>query len=217
MVTQPDPAESSGLVLSCLCVRRGIGFLSLVLPTVLILGNRWWDGGGIRGSISDYYFTVMRDYFVGTMCAMGVLLVSYRYRRQDNYLSNAVAVFAIGVALFPTTARSTNPTAAQTLVGYVHLACATLFFLGMAYFSLFQFTRTEPGLIPTAQKRQRNAVCRVCGIAIVACLALVVVTNLVFTNHVRDQVHPVFWLESIAVWAFSVSWLVKGEFLFLRD
>jgi hypothetical protein len=87
----------------------------------------------------------------------------------------------------------------------------------MAYFSLFQFTRTEPGLIPTAQKRQRNAVCRVCGIAIVACLALVVVTNLVFTNHVRDQVHPVFWLESIAVWAFSVSWLVKGEFLFLRD
>src|SRR5664280_3235431 len=74
MVTQPDPAESSGLVLSCLGVRRGIGFLSLVLPIVLILGNRWLDGGGIRGSISDYYFTVMRDYFVGTMCARGSFL-----------------------------------------------------------------------------------------------------------------------------------------------
>jgi hypothetical protein len=217
MMTQPDPVENSGLALSCLGLRRGIGFLSLALPIVLILGNRWLDGGGLRGSISDYYFTVMRDYFVGTMCALGVLLVSYRYRREDNYLSNAVAVFAIGVALFPTAPSGANPTAAQTLVGYVHLACATLFFLGMACFSLFLFPRTETGLIPTPQKRQRNAVYRVCGIAIVGCLVLVVVTNVVFTSNLRDQVHPVFWLESIAVWAFSVSWLVKGEFLFLKD
>ena len=118
---------------------------------------------------------------------------------------------------FPLRRASRSPTAVQTLVGYVHLACATLFFLGMAYFSLFLFTRTDLGLILTAKKRQRDAVDRVCGIVIVACLVLVVVTNSVFTNHVRDQVHPVFWLEPIAVWAFSVSWLVKGEFLFLRD
>jgi len=58
---------------------------------------------------------------------------------------------------------------------------------------------------------------RVCGLVIVACLVLAVVTNFVFPDHLKEELHPLFWLESIAVWAFSVSWLIKGEFLFLRD
>jgi hypothetical protein len=77
MMTQPDPAKKSGrLALSRLGLRRGIGFLSLVLPFVLMLGTTWLGSGGIRGSISGYCYTVMPDYFVATMCAMGVLLAS---------------------------------------------------------------------------------------------------------------------------------------------
>jgi hypothetical protein len=62
-------------------LRKGIGFLGLALPIVLILSKIWLDEGGIQGSISAYYYTTMRDYFGGTMCAMGILLASYRYRR----------------------------------------------------------------------------------------------------------------------------------------
>lgn len=203
--------------MSYLGLRKGIGFLGLTLPIVLILGKILLDGGGIRGSISGYYYTVMRDYFVGTMCAMGVFLTSYRYRREDNYLSNAIAVFAVGVALFPTIPGGANPTTSQMVVGYVHLICASLFFLCMAYFSLSLFTRTDPQLNPTRKKRQRNVLYRVCGVTIMACLVLVVVTNFGFTNHVKDELHPLLWLEAIAVWAFAVSWLIKGEFLFLKD
>jgi hypothetical protein len=217
MMTQPDPARQSGLALSYLGLRRGIGFLGLALPVVLVLGTIWLGGGGVRGSISSYYYTVMRDYFVGTNCAMGVLLIAYRYRREDSYLSNAVAVFAVGLALFPTTPALAHLTVGQTIVGYVHLACASLFFLGMAYFSLFLFTRTDPHRIATPQKRSRNVLYRVCGTLIVACLVLVVASDFAFTDHVKDGLHPVFWLECIAVWAFSVSWLIKGEFLFLTD
>jgi hypothetical protein len=28
--------------------------------------------------------------------------------------------------------------------------------------------------------------------------------------------HPIFWLESIAIWAFGFSWLTKGETI-LKD
>jgi hypothetical protein len=40
----------------------------------------------------------------------------------------------------------------------------------------------------------------------------------VLSEGVRDRIHPLFWLESIAVWAFSLSWLVKGDFIpWLKD
>jgi hypothetical protein len=199
-------------------VRKGIGLLSLALPVVLVLGKMLLDGGGIQGSISAYYYSVMRDYFVGTQCAIAVLLAYYRYEPEDSYVGKAVAGFAVGIALLPTSQPGVQHTTVQTVLGNVHLTCATLFFLGMAYFSFFLFTRTDPQRLPTAQKRRRNLVYRVCGITIVACLALVVVTNLVLSDQVREAIHPTFWLESVAVWAIAASWLTKGElFTFLQD
>ena len=216
-MTQPGRAEHSGFSLSYRGLRIGIGFLGLALPVVLIFGKRWLDGGGVRGSISDYEYTVMRDYFVATMCAMGVLLAAYRYGREDDYLSDGVALFAVGVALFPTTPAGVNLTTGQTIIGFVHLVCASGFFLGMAYFCFSRFTRTDPHRDPTPQKRTRNVVYRVCAMVIVACLALVVVGDLALSGPQKEVLHPVFWLESIAVWAFSASWLIKGEFFLLRD
>jgi hypothetical protein len=198
-------------------LRRGVGFLGLALPMVLVLGKIWLDGGGVLGSISSYYYTAMRDYFVGTMCAMAVVLVLYRYRREDGYLSDALAVFALGVALFPTSPAGDHLTTEQMVVGYVHLTCAGLFFLCMAYFLLALFTRTDPRVTPTRQKRQRNLVYRVCGIAIVTCLVAMVATDFALPPHVKNEIHPLLWLETIAIWAFSLSWLVKGQFLVLKD
>lgn len=216
-MTGPDPAANSAGALSYLGVRRGIGILGLALPVVLILGTIWLDQGAVRGSISSYYYTVMRDYFVGTNCAMGFLLASYRYRREDRYLSDAVAVCVVGLALFATPPALAHLSVAQTIVGYVHLVFASLFFLGMAYFCLSLFTRTDPRLPPTPQKGSRNLVYRLCGSVILTCLVLVLASDLALSDHLKDGLHPVFWLESVAVWAFSLSWLIKGELLVLRD
>jgi hypothetical protein len=46
---------------------------------------------------------------------------------------------------------------------------------------------------------------------------MVVATNFVFNDHLKKELHPLLWLETLAIWAFSVSWLVKGEFLVLKD
>jgi hypothetical protein len=215
-VRQPDPPGKDQRALSYLGLRRGVGLLSLALPVVLVVGAVWLDGGGPRDSVSAYYFTVMRDYFVGTNCAMAVFLLCYRYGRVDSHLSNAVALFAVGLALLPTTEPGTSHTTTQGVIGLVHFLCATMYFLLQACFSFFLFPRTDPGHDPTPQKRRRNVLYRTSGIVIVTCLALVAATNLALSPQVRHETHSLLWLESIAIWSIAASWLVKGE-LFLKD
>jgi hypothetical protein len=202
---------STDLVISYLGLRRAVGILGTALPFVLVVGKWLLGGWGIQPSISAYYFTGMRDVFVGTLCAIGVFLLSYRgYERADDVTGNLACVFAVGVALFPTApAAAASPF--QTLVGYLHLAFASAFFLTLAYFSLALFRKTNPAKQMTEQKKQRNVVYTVCGYVILACIGLIVF-DAVFLGHSSLQaLDPVFWLESASVLAFGISWLTKGE------
>jgi hypothetical protein len=213
-MSQPERAGRSEPQLSYLGLRRGFGFVAMALPIVLVVGNFLLDGGGIQGTISGYYYTVMRDYFVGSSCATAAFLVCYRYGRSDDYLSNAAAAFSVGLALFPTsqtTGQASSQTTGQGIAALIHLICATLFFLCMAYFSLFLFTRTDPQHTLTPQRRRRNVLHRGCGVVVVVCLVLVAVANQVLSQSLRDEIHPAFWLESIAVWAYAVSWVMAGQ------
>lgn len=212
MTTKSDPwAPSAGsLALSYLGVRRAIGVIGILLPFVLLIGAWLIDRVGVQASISDYYYTVMRNVFVGSMCANGVFFLSYRYARVDTVVATVIGLAAIGVALFPTT--PVNPTTTEMTIGTVHFICATVFFLALAYYAFFIFTRTDPAVPMTPQKRQRNAVYRLCGVLIVVCLVLIAVLNLLPPGPI-DDVQPVFWLETIASVSFGVSWLIKGETL----
>jgi hypothetical protein len=93
---------NSSLVLSYLGLRKAVGMIGIGLPVVLVLGKVLFDGAGIEPSISNYYYTVMRDVLVGSLCAIGVFLVSYRgYAFVDNIAGKLVTICAIGVALCP--------------------------------------------------------------------------------------------------------------------
>jgi hypothetical protein len=211
--TEGERDLRSGLVLSYLALRRAIGVIGMSLPVVLAVGKTVLDGGGLAPSLSDYYFTGMRDVFVGSLCAIAVFLCSYRYDRPDAVAGGVAGVAALGVALFPT-APGGMPTG-QDVTGVVHLVCAATFFLTLAWFCLGLFPRTHPDVPPTAAKRRRNVVYRVCGGLVVlgvagAALSAVLPAELV------DRLHPVFWSEAVAVTAFGVAWFVKGETL-LQD
>jgi hypothetical protein len=205
------PGGRTTLVLSYLGLRRAVGVIGMALPFVLAVGGLLRDGTGLQRSISHYYYTGMRDVLVGSLCAMAVFLYSYRYDRPDAVAGLVAAVSAVGVALFPTT-RGDRLVSAADPVGVVHLLCAAAFFLTLAWFCLGLFTRTYPDRPPTRRKRLRNVVYRVCGVTIVVGVALVAVTPLLPAEWVA-AVHPVFWLESLAVEAFGVAWLVKGRTL----
>jgi hypothetical protein len=215
MTDLTPPSDEANYVLSYKGLRKAIGIIGIALPIGLLVGKPLVDGGGMLGSISAYYYSGMRNYFVGIMCALAVFFFSYRYAPRDNFLSTLTSLFALGVAFFLTAPRGTD----ITWTAWLHFACAVLFFLTLAYFAYFIFTlpplpkeKLEP------RKRLRNKVYRICGITIVVSLALSPILDRVLSNAVRAQIHPLFWLESIAVWAFSFSWLVKGDFIpWLKD
>lgn len=78
------PIPKTKLVISYLVLRKAIGYLGIALPFILVFGNMLLNKPGIQSSISSYYYTPMRDVFVGTMCAIAVFMMSYKgYERKD--------------------------------------------------------------------------------------------------------------------------------------
>jgi hypothetical protein len=208
-MNHPETAvRQDPLVHSYLFLRRAIGLIGTALPVVLIVGQLIVSGE-LLTSISAYYYSDMRDVYVGAMCAIGVFLLSYRgYDRVDDIAADIAAVSAIGLALFPTTPKGPH-TSTQQVIGVVHLVFAIVFFLTLAYFCLVLFTKTDKTQ-PTARKVQRNRVYVVSGVMILTCLVLIVVSSWFFADAMRP-LHPVLWLESVATIAFGVAWLTKGE------
>ena len=209
MDQQPDSDNS--LVISYLWLRTAIGIIGIALPFALALGKILFDGGGLQSSMSAYYYTNTRNVFVGSLCAIGIFLMSYRgYGRKDNIAGKLACVFAIGVAFFPTT-PPTIAAPGDKLIGVIHLTCAALLFLTLAYFSLCLFRKTDPTKPPTPQKQRRNLVYALCGYAILASILLIATFKALPSLAPFQEFKPVFWLEALAVVSFGVSWLTKGE------
>ncbi len=201
---------NSSLVQSYLELRKAVGIVGISLPFVLVFGKIVFESPGIQSSISDYYYTIMGDVFVGSLCAIGVFLMSYRgYERQDDIAGDLACVSAIGVALFPTTPDQ-NPTSIDQVIGSVHYVFAAIFFIILAFFCLFLFRKSDPTKPMKRQKRQRNTIYTVCGYTILACIALIAFYAVFLRGTAVENLDPVFWLEATAVLFFGISWLVKG-------
>src|SRR5258708_38213891 len=145
-------------LISYMSLRRAVEAIGILLPLVLAGLNMLFGWAVVlQGSISGYYYTAARGVLVGSLCAIGVFLFTYRgYDRRDDVLTNAAGLFAIGVALFPT--APPNPSSWSTVAGYVHACCAVLLFGVLAAIALWQFTRTERNAKKTAQKNKRDRV-----------------------------------------------------------
>jgi hypothetical protein len=82
----------------------------------------------------------------------------------------------------------------------------------LAYFSIFLFTKKEPK--PTKMKLKRNKIYRICGYIILGCILIMAVIFLLERlnrGQSLKKYDPIIWLETIALWAFGISWLVKGN------
>jgi hypothetical protein len=200
-----DPDQS--LVISYLSLRRLIGVLGMALPVVVMVWG-WTICGctSVLPSISDYYSLRTRDAFVGILGAIACFLFTYRGFDDDNRYGNVAALFAVAVAFFPNSGTPLERT--------VHFSSAVGLLLVLAYFSLKIFTKSAGQ--PTAQKLIRNRVYTVCGGLILGCVVLIGLYKSVLADSQLALWHPVFWLETLALWAFGFSWLVKGETLW-RD
>ena len=124
---RPEPSagdENDSYVISYLNLRRAVGIIGTALPFALAFRKMLGGSPAIESSMSAYYHTRIGDVFVGSLCAIGVFLLSYRGpERKDDVAGTLACVFAVGVALFPTSRGN------RDLAGTLHLVCAGLFFL----------------------------------------------------------------------------------------
>lgn len=207
-------------------LRQLIGLLGIILPVLLVVGAFYYGNCEIvQSSISDYYHTKMRNILVGVLCAVAFFMFTYKgYDIRDSIAGNLACIFAIGVAFFPTGVDTLSECAEQCIIyedwiKTVHFTFAGLFFATLIYFSLFLFTESKtPKHELEAPKRKRNIIFKTCAYVMIACVVLIAL-YFFFLKEKYPELHhldPVFWLESIALWAFGISWLTKGQFI-LKD
>lgn len=210
---QNNSAQNSRLIISYLTLRKLIGLLGLTFPFILVLGGFLADVN-IQSSVSYYYHTAMHDIFVAVLCIVATFLFAYKgYEEKDEIAGKITSVCAVGVALIPTTIKD-NPTDQQAFLGILHLVFAAGYFLMIAYFCLFLFSKSDQNTL-TNNKIQRNLLYKTSAYVILLCLAVIGVYSFLpesLTNAI-DPLNPIFWLESLAIIAFGLSWLVKGEAL----
>jgi hypothetical protein len=198
--------------------RQAIGYLGFFLPVLLWLVSGWRSRDGIPGwgtlsSISLYYYSGAVAVLTGILAALAVFLFTYKGYKNDgqklDQLCGKTACFAaLGVAFFPTEAASPftlEPSWWSPWMGEVHYVSATILFISFIVYSLVLFPRTGSAKAKmTPGKKRRNGIYRACGWGMVACVAWAGVSGLVVKG-------PIFWPESLALWAFAFSWLVKGQ------
>ncbi|MFI6488780.1 hypothetical protein [Streptomyces sp. NPDC050564] len=189
-------------------LRLGVGVIGIMLPPAVPLGNEILRALGSKtpimpDSISGSYYTGTRNVFVGSLCALGVFLICYRYNKRDDHFSSAAGAFALAVAFLPTSPGE-HPTARQEAVGVIHLVCAALLLLMLAMFCILSFWDPAP-----TDKRHVNRLYLTAGAAIVAFTAIAGIAQLTkWGTHWKFT--SVYICETLAVWAFGIAWLTAA-------
>lgn len=205
-MTRDQQKADDPMLVSYRELRRAIGLIGIALPIVLVLGENQFGKPGILDSISSYYWSdAMRGVLVGSLCSIGVFLWSYRGKRWDNIAGNLACVAAVCVALFPCSPSSGPPAATRS----IHFTAAAVLFVLLAYFCLISFPTQDPGTKPTEKKPVRNGIYYSCGALILLSIAAIAILHAVYQGEPPGS--SVFWLESIAIWAFGWSWYIKGK------
>lgn len=215
--------KNANPVVSFSNLRRLIGILGMAMPLICFLGGLLFQGDPLQSSISAYYYTNVRDVFTGIMVAVGIFMITYRgYELIDDIVSNAIAVCALGVALFPCALVVIPPSNIGFFQLYSdvssigHAISAGSFFFLLAMNSIFIFTLSDKSKQKTKNKEIRNVIYITSGVIILLALVGIGVLNLMYSPKDLEATAYLFILETILLEAFGISWLVKGNTLF-RD
>ena len=217
------------LVVSFLALRNLIGISGMLLPIVLTLFTpRAEQDKVMEHSISEYYYTKNGDLFVVLLSVIGVFLLTYKgYDRFWERTLTLVAGFCgIGIAFFPTATSMGNSLSIHKVrkevpefFGLVqwHFIFATLFFISLALISLIYFRKKDISAVSIderkkKQKEKRNLVYMICGWTMLISIALMILYFVIDPPALRNM-PVVFILETVAVEAFGISWITKGQTL----
>lgn len=224
-----DPAQHDSVtyVRSVLFMRLAVGIAGILLPVVLLVVDRYWFHGypTWRDSMSAYYWSGMRDVFVGVIFGTGVFLVGYRIAEinLDNTASILAGLGAMCLAWFPTKQQpaTEHPLPRPVLTPLQHeLGKGTVYgfhiggtaaFVGCLALVSFLFGLREGRLKPVPGKRSPvfwRWFHWTCTFFMVLGLAFIFVSSV--PHHRFGPRWDVFLGETTCAWAFGLSWLLKG-------
>lgn len=220
VAVEPRPADEPRYVRSYVFTRFSIGLVGVLLPPLLVfLEPALFDGQPFpRGSLSAYYYSGVRELFVGGLWAIGVFLFVYKFLdfSWESFLSSLAGIAAVVVAVFPTERPGDGITLTpfqvklgEPTVTAIHYGAAIAFIALLIPIVLF-FARDE------GKRGHRNwqgfHTVSAAFIAFGAVLAA-------FAGITHGPDKGVLFGEWIAIWAFGAAWLAKGaewEVLFRR-
>jgi hypothetical protein len=248
-----DAAASNQLVGSYMTLRKAIGWIAVSLPFAVFLGN--WVifshhvavclvpiSSKLPYSLSGYYYSHMRDTFVGAMWAAGVFLFFYRGSdRLERWVTNFAGLAAIGIALFPTTPPTSDsyqtnscgpvtrivlqPAPHGAAIGAVHVACLCGLMTMIALMA-WRFTRSyssdEIGAMTAddrqieltpSLKRRNNRIYWGCIAALAIAGAFALIQEFAFSPALKSDAPWLLYAETVAFLAFGTAWFVKGRAL----
>ncbi|HSI70059.1 MAG TPA: hypothetical protein VK941_07490 [Gillisia sp.] len=206
-------------------LRRAIGYLGVLLPVVLVVFSLFgFFKTEIQPTISDYYFTNLREIFTGTLCAVGLFLIRYKGKddekkssiwKNDEVLTNIAGIMALGVALIPVNPELEHQKI-YTLIpynchwlGYFHYAFATGLFgiFALLALNVFIIGQEQNEDIPVSTLNE-NHIYRFCGIGIIVFMILVPVSEIF-----ELFAYSTLVLEALILFLFGAAWLIKGRAL----
>lgn len=226
--------KSKPVLISSRALMGMIGLLGFLIPVIVFFASIIVDDcDSIQSSISAYYHTNARDVLVGMICALAFAFFAYKgYKEKavinDMLIGNLAAIFALGVAFFPTSVSAGQEsncvlTIDKGIYGIIHYVSAVLLFITLAYFAIFQFTKTEEGciyikgrwkkLLP--EKKNDNLIYIICGSLILLCMILAGIYLAFLPGELSESISklkPIFILETLMLWSFSYAWLHKSRF-----
>jgi len=204
---RPTAPAAEPYVRSYVFMRLAIGVLGFLLPPLIVfLEPILFDGQPFpRGSLSAYYYSGVRELFVGMLCAIGVFLVIYKIadRTRESRVSTYAGIAVIVVALFPTgkPGAAVPATPLQDLLGEEWVERVHFCFAGVFIFLLGLICRYF-----ARNRQERRGLHRACAVVILLALGLAVLAG---ATGWPDK--GILIAEWVAVWAFAISWLATVE------
>lgn len=207
-------------------LRNTVGVLGILLPVIIVLMH-----GGLLASVSLFYYSKAAVYFIAFLSLLGVFMLNYKgYEKKadekisDNAISSIAGILALLIVVFPTNCTIEKSEFCNSfisggfplyghndkLVQIIHVISALGFFIIMAIISYLKFTR---GDLSDPLKLKKNKIHRISAITIITSLVLFAIERIA---KISVTPYDVFFLESIAIWAFGISWLVKGGLIKVR-
>lgn len=240
MANDTSTEDNNELVTSYLRVRTAIGALAIVLPIMLVASTAF-EAVDFVPSISEFFYTPMREALVGTIGAIAVFLISYKgYPRDetraaenwaeqwltDRRVSYAAAIGALFVAIFPTRTNIdmvlepvplAHAIMEKSTAGILHVAGAALFFLALAAFCLSNFRRGGAKGRSLFFGLNEDSFYKLCGYILIACIIVLGIVAVI--NHkgpadlaaTLESIEIIFWAETVGLVTFAFAWLTKGK------